>query len=308
MNWGKIKIIIIILLTLVNVFFIYNINLQNKNIYYIDGDTIQTACDILAKDNVIVDKDIIPDEKLLVSVLESVFNTDYHDFVVSKISGTENYTKRIINNGVEFNIAKNNDIYIFDDTDILYIKYISNDFPSKTLNVLEIENEYNEIAESKLSGYDKIIKSYLMWDKDNQSSAFEYDIIVTKGYHDDVNNRYFLYCIQTINSQPTNECEFVAVVYNNTVQFLEGKVMNNIISKSYQTTLIDQVNILFMEKADIIENRQVDTDIYTVMSLSSEYYINWNQERDIMFLIPAWRILYDDGSTTIRDAINGSVY
>jgi len=307
MNWGKIKTIIIIIIVFMNVFFVYNIYRQNRNIYYIDIKTIQAACDLLAKDNINVTADIIPDKKLSVSILESVFDPGYYDVIVSKISGTENHTRRIINNGIEFNIAKNNDIYIFSDTDILYMKYISNDFGGKNLNAADIENVYTEINPNRLTGHIKTIKNYLMWNKDSQTNIAESDIVVNKGYYDNVGETYYIYCTQVINSYVINECEFIAVIRNDTVVYLEGKLINNEISKSHQTTLIDQINILFMERADIVGSSE-ETEIFNISSLSSEYYINWNQERDIMFLIPAWKIVYENGDIVMRDAVNGNIY
>lgn len=308
MNWNKIKTILIILLTVINLFFIYNIYVQNRNIYYIDEKTIQAASDLLKKDNFMIDSAVIPDKKLLIGILESVFHEDYYDTIVTKISGTENYTKRIINNGVEFNIAKNNDIYIFNDTDLLYIKYIGNGYEKKVVNNSDIEKNYTEISANRLSGQVKIILDFLQWDKDSQMKTYNYDIVVTKGYYDNANNRYFIYCKQSINSQLIDECEFITVIQDKTVRFLEGKIINNEISKTHQTTFIDQVNVLFIEKADIVANRENDADVYTVTSLLSEYYINWNQERDIMLLIPAWKIVYDDGSIIMRDAVSGNAY
>jgi|GEM_PF-7103601 Uncharacterized protein conserved in bacteria len=309
MNWGKIKTVIIILMLAVNLFFVYNIYIQHRNIYYINEKTIQAACDLLKADNIMVSADIIPDKKLSLSILESVFERDYYDTVVSKISGTENHTKRIINNGVEFNIARNNDIYIFSDTDVLYMKYISNDFGGKNLNNVNVE-DYTEMNSGRLQSHVKTIKDYLMWQKDGQSGVNVYDITAVKGYYDEAGDRYFIYCVQTIDSQLVNECEFVAVIHNGIVQYLEGKLINNEIFRSHHTALIDQVNILFMEKSDILSNHQTEetAGIFNITALSSQYYINWNQERDIMFLIPAWMIMYENGDTVIRDAVNGSVY
>ena len=301
MNWGKIKTIIIIIIIFMNAFFIYNIYRQNRNIYFFDSKTIQAACDLLAKDNINITPETIPDKKLSVSILESVFDPGYYDFVVSKISGTENYSRRIINNGIEFNIAKNNDIYIFSDTDILYMKYISNGYDG------DIEKVYAEVNLSRLTGHIKTVKNYLLWKKDNQSNTAEFDLAVNKGYYDNASDTYYIYFTQMINSYLINECEFIAVIRGDTVLYLEGQLVNNEISKSHQTTLIDQINILFKERADIVGNGE-ETEIYTISSLSSEYYINWNQERDIMFLIPAWKIVYENGDIIMRDAVNGNVY
>ena len=313
MNWGKIKTIIIVLMLLVNLFFIYNIYIQNRNIYYIGEKTIQTACELLAADNIIVSPEIIPDKKLSLSIIESVFEPGYFDFVVSKISGTESHTKRIINNGVEFNITKNNDLYEFSDTDVLYMKYISNGFGGKNLNNLNVENDYTEINPGRLQTQLKIIKSYLMWENDSQTNKPGYDIAVQKGYYDETSGRYFIYCIQMIESQLINECEFITVIKDGTVQYLEGKLINNEVLKSHNTALIDQINILFMERSDIVESRNDENgaeiyDMYSILSMTSEYYINWNQERDIMFLIPAWKIVYENGAIVTRDAVNGNIY
>jgi len=294
---------------LVNLFFVYNIYIQNRNIYYIDEKTIQTARNLLAEDNIIVSAGVIPDKKLSLSIIESVFEPGYYDFVVSKISGTESHTKRIINNGVEFNIAKNNDIYIFSDTDVLYMKYISNDFKAKNLNGFDIDT-YTEINTGRLQTHLNIIKNYLMWENDRQSNKTGYDITAQKGYYDETGDRYFIYCTQMINSQIINECEFVAVIKEGTVRYLEGKLINNEILKSHTTTLIDQINILFIERSDIADRRddEDENETYSIFSMSSEYYINWNQERDIMFLIPAWKIVYENGEIVTRDAVNGNVY
>ena len=301
MNWGKIKTIIIVIIIFMNVFFIYNIHRQNRNIYYIDSKTINTACELLAKDNINITPETIPDKKLSVSILESVFDPAYYDIVVSKISGTENYSRRIINNGIEFNIAKNNDIYIFSETDILYMKYISNGFDG------DVEKVYTEINPNRLTGHIKTVKNYLLWKKDNQSSTAEFDLVINKGYHDSASDTYYIYFTQMIDSYLIHECEFIAVIRDNTVLYLEGQLVNNEISKSHQTTLIDQINILFKERADIVANGD-EFEMLHISSLSPEYYINWNQERDIMFLIPAWKIVYENGDIVMRDAVNGNVY
>lgn len=305
MNWNKIKTIIIIFLLIINIFFIYNMYIQNRNIYYISDNVIKSACKILAADNIIIDENTIPNKKLSTNVLESVYDSDYYDNLVAKISGTESYSKRIINNGIEFNIAKNNDIYVFSDSGMLYMKYISGEFNS---NDADIKNTFTEMNPGRLSGHSNTIKKYLVWTNESQSNVYNYDLIINKEYYDDLNDRYYIYCTQIINSQVVNECEFLVIIGDDKVLYLEGELINNYIYNSYQTTLIDQINILFMERNDIIDNVQNEKIEYNIKSLTSEYYINWNQERDIMFLIPAWKIEYDNGNYVVRDAVSGSVY
>jgi len=102
------------------------------------------------------------------------------------------------------------------------------------------------------------------------------------------------------------------VFEKNELIYMNGTLILNSISNSYRASLMDQINVLFLEKDyinDIRDNDDIEENKkYVISVMESSYCVNWNVEQTSYFLIPAWDIRYVDGYHRIRNAINGKIY
>jgi len=303
MNWTKIKTVIIILLLGVNIFFGYSLYTQYNNLYSFDKEVINSVTELLKKDDIYIDINIIPTDKKIMKAYQSNFDEYYDKLVADQIFGTGNYSERTVNNETQY-ISKNYDILEVNNPDIFSIKYIKSGFDENNRTAPD-KGMISELKKSELRNYTNIINRFLGFDNDNI-------ITVNRIYYDAEQMQYILYCSQNIDSYKIGQCESTFIIKDNIVCYAAGTVIFFEYINVSQTPLIDQINILFVEKAYIDEMRgknEPDYEKVTIISLELEYYIIWNNYQSNMFyLLPAWRIEYDNGITRIRIAVDGSIY
>ena len=315
MNWKKVKTIIIVILLVVNLFFVYNIYIQYKNIYLIDKKSINTTVELLEQNNIIISADIIPEKKLTANIYECRFDENYYK-VITKIMGTENYSKNIISNGIQFISNDHGDIFEF--YNILNVKYYKNSDE-------KIDDKYIEEVKNELSGlssllsvrpvnnnYLKLISGFLFPDSNkNNRRANKSNIEISGMLYDDKKSRYIVSCYQTLENYKIEQCEFFVIIKNDLILYIEGMIIFDLFENDNTDQFCDQLNILFLEKSYIDEYKRnivSEDDIYKIISFMPEYCIIWYTEKNIFYLVPAWRIGYSDGTVRIRNAIDGNIY
>lgn len=159
------------------------------------------------------------------------------------------------------------------------------------------------------------------------SSKVRYSIVPRSVRYDNSNEWYVVTAHEQVDGYPLYSNGLTFVVKDDEVIFMTGELMLLDPSSSYTTALADQINILFEEKAYIESQRlyesltgvadstshadesdNAQTSVHRIISLSVGYCVSWNSDRTIFYLIPAWEIVYSDGTSRIRNAINGSLY
>jgi hypothetical protein len=246
-------------------------------------------------------------------------NDNYYDNTVEKISGTDNYNKRIINNGIKFTVSENQDVYEFDVSTIFSFKYIKNGADKNVYGRYDNDSDLapSTLGNGKINKYRELIFNFL-FGNNNQTTSFtnenSVDIYATYKLTD---NADVLFCRQKINGHNIINCDFTVVISGDKIQYVSGIIIFNDTYKNYSTTMYDQINILFIEKQYIDEYRaSAADDLYaaeesaefTISSITFDYCINWNATRNKYYLIPAWTITYQNEEVRIRNAANGNIY
>ena len=332
MNWSRVKTVTILVLTAVNIFFVINLRVQYVNTYLIGEDTRETASVILKKSGIIIDAERIPVKKPDLVIYENSCGDDYHERVVTKMTGTENFTRHMINNGTKCIIEDSGDEFEFSDQNRFEVTY-----KKKTGLAVSPDAEY--IAAFNSSGtavpdddskdiaVNRAIRRFLF-----PSGDSSYSVSCSTVRYDTSNDWYVVTAEETVDGYPlASQDGIVFVIKDGEVIYMRGEVMVLGFESDYNNELYDQINILFTEKSYITSlNKQMlpendayipdigsyedDPDAsemsaeYEIESLSLVYCVSWNADRTSFYLIPGWKIVYSDGTSRIRNALNGNIY
>ena len=334
MNWSKVKTVTIIILVAVNIFFIINLRVQYVNTYLIDEKTRTDTAELLGKADILISPDIIPDTRPNVKVYENGYNEDYQQNIIKKItgSGTENCSWHMINNGTKCIINSTGDEFEFSDTDrfdLTYRKNISLPYmpDADYLTAFGAASETVPDDDSRDCTMKRCIERFLFSGELNSgsfisasASGSSYSLVPDTVRYDTANDWYVVTAHEEIDGCPLYARGTTFVIKSGEVIYMTGELMLLDPVSSYTTELVDQINILFEEKAYIEAKRLYDSptlsaddlhgtdDVSRIISLSVGYCVSWNSDRTIFYLIPAWEIVYSDGSVRVRNAINGGIY
>jgi len=336
MNWSKVKTVTIIILVAVNIFFIINLRVQYVNTYKIDEKTRTDTAILLYKSGIIVDPDDIPDTRPGLRVYENNFGEDYQERIIKKITGfgTENTGWHMINNGTKCIITSTGDEFEFSDLgrfEITYRKKTELGYTPDASYIAafgaasEMVPDDNSLDLRMKKSIEKFLFSGVL-DSENVFSVQKgsYSVVPETVRYDTANGWYVVTAYEEVDGYPLYSRGLTFVIYDGDVIYMTGELMLLDPLKSYTTELTDQINILFEEKAYIESQKlynelvgvadeyphdtaQTDTE-QRIISLESGYCVSWNSDRTIFYLIPAWEIIYSDGTTRIRNAINGGIY
>jgi len=127
--------------------------------------------------------------------------------------------------------------------------------------------------------------------------------------YDTANDWYVVTAHETIDSCTVYSRGLTFVVYDGEVIYMTGELMLLDSPSERNSRLLDQINILFEEKSYIESLGPTASAVkHEIISMSIEYCVSWNSDRTSFYLIPAWKIVYSDGTARLRNAINGSIY
>ena len=331
MRWVKLILVISAFLAAINIYFGVLLYAQYKNTYLIDDSIIDDAIALLEEESIIVSRSAVSGKKPVYPVYEGDFlnnEEDYYKSIAARLSGadvTEDLSVHMINNGIRIINGVNGDTFDFLGNNIFSVNYYRGG---------------NTIAADYLGGAEA-----LMYDAKTQAYGDTGEILNVwlygnkNGYRYGTSNKYLKTKIKKIYiDRDTGETvlsavlelegieicgtEISAVIKDNIPEYLSGYVIFAPLNSSYKVDLLDQVNILFSERAYIKEQKfelefSLDTPSATAASLPREhilsalksvYCVSWNESRDKFFLIPAWLIEYNGEIVRIRNAINGILY
>lgn len=336
MRWSKITAVLNILLLAVNLFLIYNLNMQYSNTFLISTDSIEKTVNLLKKSNIYITETAIPRNKPDYKIYEGKFFTkleEYYINTVKKLTGnnvTDDFTSHMINNGIRIIENTKGEIFEFYSDDIFSFKYMKDEGAAydgyvETDDAKECvyDDNINNITVNKLWELEKIIeKKFSAAIEYKKSSDFEkinIDVKINKIYFNAEDNLYTVTFAQLIDGLEIYSCNAVCVISEGTMVYARGNLILTEADVNYNTELYDQISILFNEKV-YIEQQKADeyntvsqdsipaTDKYEITCFKSVYCINWNEDRSNFYLIPAWYIEYNGSEIRIRNAVNGNIY
>jgi len=244
----------------VNIFFIINLRVQYVNTRLISEDTRRTASEILYKSKIVIDADTIPDVKPNLVIYENSCGEDYHERVVTKITGTENFTRHMINNGTKCILGDSGDEFEFSDQNRFEVTYKKNTGSASApdADYISAFNSSGTAVPNDTSSDMALkyaIRRFLFPGGDTS-----YDIVCRTVRYDTANGWYVVTAEETVDGYPlASQSGIVFVIKDGEVIYMSGEVMVLGFENDYSTELYDQVNILFTEKAYITSLRESES-------------------------------------------------
>ncbi len=311
MNWSKIKTMMIAVLTAVNLFFGVMLVMQYVTNSRIDRETQSNTVSLMREAGILLDEEVIPDRIPTLKIWEYAFDNDYSKRVVARLTGTENGAWHMISNGVKCILEDSGDVFEFSDSSrfsVTYSKNAGENAGSVTADYVDeaSRSRYREdVSDAKLRRLMKSIRRFLTLDA---GVAAEPDIGLTadSAFQDPETGRYIVCCRETIGKTPLYGSDLTFVLYNENVLYMSGLLILPEKAVGYSAGLVDQINVLFLEKAQIEAEEQREE--VSILSLTLEYCVNWNSDRTNYYLIPAWKIVYSDETIRVRNAVSGNIY
>ncbi len=320
MNWSKVKTVTIILLAAVNIFFAVNLRVQYVNTYLIDQRSLDTTVELLARSGITLDSERIPHVKPTFVVYENSHDDESHLRVVEKTARTNEFTQHMINNGTKCIIDATGDEYEFSDSNPFEVTY-----KKKTSLQKLPDDDYlaaftstgsaatgADIDRAAFYRVERAINDFILGDI-SKSTSLEYGIDVDSIRYDTSNDWYVAKCFETVDGVRLCSSGLTFVVCDVEVVYMTGELLLPTPETGYTTDGQDQLNVLFTEKAYIESERlrfgsDIFSETYEIISLDMGYIVSWNSDRSSFYLIPAWNIVYSDGTSRLRNVINGSIY
>ena len=315
MDLKKEKTVMIVILIAINAFFAYNIVSHRYNEEYIDATTIQNAIEILSHGGIQIEPDTLPNKKISMPIYESRFFDSYNEKVVKILSGSETEKTFSLPDGMRF-VAKNGDtVEMSDGFEIVFLSSEAN----KYIAFYRIVSDVAILDRSSLS--DDIlepIKKKLISDASAVVGYAETGAECTAVYFDAVSGYHVAVFSQMMDGVPIYGNDLFCVIDSEKLLYMEGLWSFLPTDAKYSSQLTDQINILFMEKNRVDDEREKREDVLSeeadhtaelkIDKLDNVYCTYFNEDKTGFFFVPAWRITYDDGTEAVYDAQSGVRY
>lgn len=281
----------------VNLYFTY------RSVYYLPEDTVDELCEILEKDNIQIDRDIVSTkiEKSTVYVCNS---DEYSKNVSEALCGTKiknayavpDGELLIMENGKKFEFYNNFSFKFAENTDI------SVHYGAENIGMAEIVYDKTEYEKAE-----KIAADFL----DKGSRKFERTGLVnSKTTADSIykdGSKYYVICSRTINDVAVTGNMVICTVEDGRVTEAGGTWCFLTVGESYSAQLSDMINILFSVKKELSHSKDKENGI-RISSVDFCYSLYFFGDADDFCLIPCWQIRIDNGEKLIYNAIDGTLY
>ncbi len=313
MNWNKIVTVMIILLLLVNIYLGYNIYTQYVDTYIISENEIASISALMEKNGIIIDRSVIPNKRIDGEVIVGEYDTEeyYRSAALALTSAVSNdeYNLYMTDMGVRLAVKESDESLMFYDADHFRITYSA---------LSGAESDY-ALVKSLSDGYTKSSESYSEKEINDAEDALNSFVKNSDkkgpfGYRlDEIQKKQgYTVCAwtQTNGQKDIYSMSGIAVLDGNMrVVYLDGKMIVPGAVRNMNARVCDQINVLFMENSEAVKAREESGDAPTVYPkktiVSMEYClcINWNSSFDSYYLVPAWKLVYDNGEERIWNVL-----
>ncbi len=331
MNWSAVKNLLVGILVAANLFLIFNIARQDRARGYIDDDEVLGAVELLAERGLEVPQECIPREKFKAPVYESLYSDEYYTKAAEALSTSPREVLLSLPNGGFSITAQNGAVTEFDgEFGFTYSKY--SNFDADAYTEITAENFASEaelwgdVGSSRLVTLKKRAEEFLM------RCAGDSGVLtagVTDSYFDTERGLTYLLARQVLGGYTVYSHYAVCVFKNDELIYAGGRWFFAPIDEDYQTELVDQVNILFSDLAELNSGSAQgfalpegtdfaeEASSYTspdnvklsaVRNMQAVYAIYWNADKTAIYFIPAWQIDHSDGITIVYNATNSTIY
>ncbi len=336
MSWSRIKTLLILLLLAVNIYLVYAIASQYEVTARIPADEIEAAAGLLKKDGITIADDALSGRRLDLKVWRSAFlkdgGEDGRELVISRLFGSADYTRHMTGSGFDAAVEGKGTLS-FSDSDPLYISYTADgcDYAGEADEAASDPGSDRQVSWMRRANLANQFDQFLAGGEsssltgDEKRAETEVDLAI----YDRNDRRYIAHFVQKLDGCEIDGCGGYFSVKGDTVDYIRGSVVLMSDPVGYKAELLDEINVLFLERdslsvgiGDISGGSEVvsgdapsapaDDISRTVRSSSPVYCVIWSSDKSEFYLIPSWKLVYDyeggESGESIRNAVNGSVY
>lgn len=283
MNSSKIKNLLIILLAAVNLFLLVNILSAKSADSYLSDEMLDASVSALAAKEIYIDKHQIPAQRYSQNVI--LMNSSHN----VRLNSANSFLGDVV---AEYSLPdgatfQSSDAYVsfFDDGHVEYGLLGNRDAPTPTTLTLP-----DTLAAAE-RGVLKNVKA--VFDKIKTNSNFDKLTYRVLGQLSQDGTKTVFVDLMYDNLR-LNDGVVVMVFDNGILTYLSGKYLFDAVEAAYSQDYIDAPNALFLlDEKDIIID-EIQMIYYPVKSDEDKY-----------FLIPSWKIDYDDTKAKIFDGVSG---
>ncbi len=313
MNWNKIVTVMIVLLLLVNVYLGYNIYTQYVDTYIISDSEIASIATLMEKNGITIDTSIIPNKRIDGEVIVGEYDTEEYyrnaALALTEAVSRDEYNIYMTDTGVRLAVKDSAESLMFYDSDLFRITYSAiSGADSEYAVVKKIADSYEGssegYSEKNIEEAEDALNSFIK--KSDKKSLFGCSVVSL------LENQGYNVCEwnQTADGKSVYSMNGVAVFDGNmNVVYLDGKMIVPSSLERMKAQVCDQINVLFMENAQAVKDSEENKDESAIISnrtvVEMEYClcINWNSSFDSYYLVPAWKIVYDNGEERIWNVL-----
>lgn len=326
MNTKNVKTAIIVMLVMANIFFLWKIYILNAETSRLPQQMIEDAAKTLTRGGLnILNEEIVPDIKPQNYIYEGEYSSEIFEEIAKSISESEITNTFLTPEGTSYNAGD----YKFTfpslaaspgESPNLEVDYFKisitklsqlEELEKSAAEAYDIYKNYDDLEKKTesliingLKGYkrmdiakaEKAIENFL---KKYQTDGIDFE---TVGYQKNDTSIYIV-IRQKLDGLAFNSHTVFAEISDGKVLTFSGKWYFGAFVGRYKMPLLDAVNILFkcLEKDESITAE----NIKNLIGVDLYYSILWH-ERTKFYLIPTWRISFDDGAVLSYSAVTGN--
>ncbi len=292
MNSKTILKILAVLLVSVNIILFFMVSSVYRSKYYISDGYIENTVSIFEKDGITVKAGAIPQKRFPGNVYSMSADTDYYEKVSANITGEAVATRFLIPGGYEILTESGKSVEFADGYFFKYL-YRADYVPEKV-------NGTESVSYGTKRRIEESIESFLSAGDDGYYPS---ELTVSDIKLDSEKGIYSASVTQTAAKTPIyGHTLSVILDKDENVLYAEGKWSFTYDAERYTSQIYDQVNILFIDKAEAADDKPT-----SVHKVSPCYIIYRDEASSSVLFVPAWKIEYEGGAYKIYDAVNGNV-
>ncbi len=287
MNWKNIKSFLLILLIAVNIFLAFMVKKQSGASGY-SAEALANVTELLEQNGIYAEKNILT---LPTKEMEIVTCTvdDKYSSTVSKLFLKEE--KDIFTTPTGYSVyGKNGELLKISPSMDIY--YSSDGITEGSLT----NAEKKDIEDDAVT---EILSDILL---SNENSDFGFKI-TSISMSDEL---YEVTLVQTLSGHPVRNHRLHCIIKDSSIVFASGKWCFLPINEKISEHLLDSVNILFVERAEIGSHKS-NTEKHTVEYMEQCYISQTLGKENQLYFMPSWHISWmeDTIPDTFYNALNG---
>jgi len=314
MRWKSIISVMIVILLGVNLWLAYLLVGRYAAQTYFSQEVLQNTIEVLARDGILVRTEQIDAKKRDADIYAAAMAADYSDSVAAIFTNSPIHETFPTPTGVRM-IADNGDTLSFSGS--FGINFVAGGMVGEEMSSIAEwavrAGDAVDPGQYAMRGLREVLEARLDTDTAGGSGVTVHaKLSMDAAYRF---GDYVLFrCSQALDDMPISG-HTVDCLFDETgrLLWLDGTWGFLSLMRNYSAPLYDQINILFMEKAECLEQREAEAETaaatMTLSSMQFCYILHTAADPaeggSRVYYSPAWEIVYTDGTTRTYSAVTG---